>query len=335
MADPSSVALYGHRSQLWLANSNSGSQIAVDRVQSVEPNFTYPTQKYYELARKGPIGVTQAPPEFRVQFEQNMVNSYELDYLLSGKALAPAGAQTYNMGDLLTQAGYLTAQVLNLNNAGTVLNEEEVSGCSVAEMNFRFTVGQAMMMGVTLIGSAGKLWQAGSTPHSAFGALDNTSLGGIDGKDARIWFTSGSTAANRAFRLQQFTVRAAFPVQYVKELGRRDNVGTLSDAVDVTVDFDVLKADDQPSDVWFTDAGNYLDYANPLTIATSVIRVFDPTTTEGVNVIKSFLLENLRLTSHTPIRAQVRGLATMRYSATVVSETTTNSGGLIISNRNQ
>jgi hypothetical protein len=264
-----------------------------------------------------------------------MVNSYELDYLISGKGLSPAGAQTYNMGDLLTSASKLSAFVLNLNNDDTVMNEHEVNGASVAEIAYRFSVGQAMMISVTLIGAAGKLWQTGSTPHSAHGALDSSSLGGIDGKDARVWFSSGSAAADRAFRLQQFTIRAAFPVQYVRELGRRDNVGTLSDAVDVTVDFDVLLADDQPATALFTDAGSYIDYAQPVTVATTVVRVFDPTTTEGVNVIRSFKIENLRATAHTPIRAQARGLSTMRYSLTSTKETTTNSGGLIVSNRNQ
>lgn len=336
MADPSNIALFGHRSQLWLGNSNSGSQIAVDRVQSVEPSFTIPTQKYYELARKGPVGVTQAPPEYRVQLEQNMVNSYELDYLLAGMNLAPAGAQPYDMGDVLSQSGFLKANVLNLSNTDTIVNEHEIDGCSVAEVTYRFTVGQALMMGVSLIGKSGRLWQAGTGPHgSAFGALDNASYGGIDGKDARVWFSSGSGASDRAFRLQQFTIRCAFPVQYVRELGRRDNVGTLSDPVDVTAEFDVLLADDQPTNVWFTDMGDYLDYSQPVTIPTTIIRVFDPVLAEGTHVLRSFKLENLRLNSHTPIRAAVRQLATQRYSATVASETTTDSGGLIVSNRNQ
>ena len=327
-------ALYGHRSQLWLQNASSGSQIVVPRVQSVEPSFNYPMQKYYELGRKGPIGVTQSPPEFRIVFEQNMLNSQRTEYLLAGKSIAPVGVQTVNLGEFLTYAGRIRGFVLNRNNDDTLMNEQAFDGLSLSELSYRFTVGQAIMQSFTFIGASGSLL-TGATMQHTWGALDDTSVGAIDGKDARIWFASGSTAATREFRLQSFTIRATFPNVYVRELGRRSLVGTLSDAPDVSIDFDLLLADSQPTEDWFTASGALYDYANPLNVAAAYVRVFDPTLTEGVNVVKSFKLENLKLRSHTPIRAQVRGLATARYTMDVSQETTTDSGGLIISNGNQ
>jgi len=334
MANPSSVALYGHRSQLWLKNDTTGSQIVVDRVQSVEPTFQLPTQSYYELARKGKIGITQNPPEYRIVFDQNMVNSLEAEYVLAGKGIAPAGAQSYHMGDILTYASLIRGYVLNLTNAGAVLNEQEYTGLSVAEMSFRFTVGGALMQTVTMIGTTGKLYTAANVVHGAFGALDNVSLGGIHGKDARIWFTSGSVAADRGFRLQNFTIRATFPNVYVRELGTRALAGTLSDSPDVTVDFDILLADDQPTEKFFT-LTTFYDYANPVAAFNAFVRVFHPNDAEALTVVKSFKIDNVRAVTHTPIRAQVRGLATARYSLTMSQEAVADTGGLTISNANQ
>ena len=334
MADPTNIALYGHRTQLWLENASTGSQIVVPRVQSVEPSFNFPMTKYYELGRKGPIGATQSPPEFRIVFEQNLINTLRAEYVLAGKGINPAGAQTFNLGDFLTYAGRIRAYVLNRNNDDTLLNEQVFDGLALSELSYRFTVGQAIMQSFTLIGASGSLRTGAAIAHT-WGTGDTTSVGAIDGKDARIWFASGSTAASREFRLQSFTIRAAFPNVYVRELGRRALVGTLSDAPDVSIDFDVLLADSQPTEDWFTAGSNLYDYQNPLAVTNAFVRVFDPDAAEGVSVVKSFKLENLRLRSHTPIRAQVRGLATARYTMEVTQEATTDSGGLIISNANQ
>lgn len=334
MSDPVNVALYGHRTQLWLENASTGSKIVVPRVQSVEPSFNFPLTKYYELGRKGPIGATQSPPEFRITFEQNLINTLRAEYVLTGKDINPAGGQSYNLGDILTYASRIRAYVLNRNNDDTLMNEQVFDGLSVSEIQYRFTVGQAIMQSFTLIGASGSLLTGAAIQH-AWGTLDDTSLGAVDGKDARIWFASGSTPASREFRLQSFTIRATFPNVYVRELGRRALVGTLSDAPDVSIDFDILLADSQPSEDFFTLASNTYDYQNPLSLTNAFVRVFDPTAAEGVLVVKSFKLENLRLRQHTPIRAQVRGLATARYTMEVVQETTTDSGGLVISNINQ
>ncbi len=334
MSSPNNVALYGHRSQLWLKNTTTGSQAAIDRVQSAEPMFNIRSDAYYELGRKGKIGTTQHPPEYRITAEQNLINSMEAEFLLAGKSIAPAGAQNFNLGDILTYSSKITAYVLNRNQDDSILDEQEYSGCSVSELQWRFTMGGAITQSISLIGQQGRLYTAANVIHGAWGALDNVSVGGIHGKDARIWFTSGSVATTRAYRLQNFTIRAAFPAVYVRELGNRTLVGTLSDVPEVTVDFDLLLSDDQPTEKFFTLQTTYYDYQNPLAAFNAYVRVFDPRDTEGVTTVKMFKIENVLPVTHTPVRAQVRGLATARYSLVMSAESTTDSGGLIISNRN-
>lgn len=334
MADPSNVALYGFLSQVWLKNTTTGSEIVVDRVQSFEPTGSFNTQEYRELGRKGLIGVTQDAPEYRVSIEQNLNNSLELDYVLAGKSIAPVGVQTYTMGDLLAYAGKLDAYLLKRDQAGSILNEHLISGCTVSELAFRFSVGSAIMQSVSLIGTSGKLYKTASAVHS-WGTLNDTALGGVHGKDARIWFTSGSTASGRAFRIQNMNLRVSFPAVFVRELGRRSLVGTLMDSPTVSLDFDLLAADDQPTEKFFTDATTYYDLDQPTSPFNAFIRVFDPTSTEGVNVIKSFKVDNVVPVSHTPIRSQVRGLSTARYSLISSKEAVADNGGLTVSNSNQ
>lgn len=333
--NPDNAALYGHRFQLLVKNTTTGSEVTADRVQSVDPNFTARTTVYKELGRSGPMGATQDPPDYRIVAEQNLTDSLELEYVLAGKNPAPAGAQSFQISDLINYSDKLTAYLLSRNQDGTLIDELEIANCAAAEIAYRFTIGEAMMQTFSLVGRSGKLYQLGSTIHTTWGTLDDTSLGGIHGKDARIWFTSGSVTTDRAYRLQSFTIRAAYPNVFVKELGNRSNAGVLSDVPEVTVEFDLLKADSQPTDRFYTSTGGYYDFANPLAPFNAFVRVFDPRDTEGLTVIKSFKLENVLPNAHTPSRTSVRGLATSRYGLTVSKETTTNSGGLIISNRNQ
>ncbi len=334
MADPASIALYGFLSQIWVLNTTSGSQAVIDRVQSFEPSGSYATTQYFELGRKGPIGATKNPAQYRVSMSQNLVNQMELEYIFAGKAIAPVVPQTYNMGDILTYAGVLKAYLLQRTAAAALLDEKEVNQASVSELMWRFSVNSAITLDATLIGTGGKLYKAASTPHT-WGTADTTALGGVHGKEARMWLTSGSTAAGREFRIQSMTLRASFPSVYVGELGRRANVGTLVDVPVVTLDFDVLTADDQPNDLLFTDSTTYYDLDQPLTGLNCFVRVFDPTATEGTVVIRSFKLENVEPVAATFQRAQVRGLSTSRYSLLVAKETTVDSGGLIVSNNNQ
>lgn len=332
MSDPLMTGMYGHRLGLFAKNVSSGSEIWVDRVQRAEPTQTYRTTPYWELGRVGIVGITQDPPEYRVVVEKNMTN-LEFDFLVAGQVPRHDNsvAQQYDLGDLLGKN--IQLNVMGRNDSDAIDKEVEISGCRISEIQFRFSVRDTIMETWTLDGTAGKFYTSGF-PHAAWGALDNTSPGAIHGKEARIWFTSGSTAATRQFRVQSFNIRAAFPTEQVRELGRRTIVGTMSDSPEVTFDFDVLAADDQPLDKLFQSSGSGWDLNIPTAFFNAYIRVFDPDNTEGGSVLKMFKLENTRVVGSTPIRAQVRGLATMRYNMRVAKEVTTDSGGMLISNRN-
>jgi len=335
MADPVNVALYSFLSQVWAYNETSGSQATVSRLQNIEMTGNYPNRGYYEIGRKGKIGTTRDPAEYRVTLEQNLFESLQLDYILSGKPIAPSGAQTWNLGDLLTYAGKYRLYVLNRNQDLTLMNEKEINGCSVAEISWRFSIDGAIGQMVSFVGRGGKLYKAASTVHT-WGAQNDTDSGGIHGKEARIWLgTSGSGAADRAFRLQSFNIRATFPSVIVKELGRRASVGTLNDVPEVSVDFELLAADDQPSALFFRDQTTYYDLDDPVTPIDAYVRIFDPDLSEAASVIKSFKIENVTPSTHAPIRSQVRGLSTIRYGLISNNEDTADSGGIIISNRNQ
>lgn len=330
MSDPTQLALMSHRLGLFLKSNSSGSEIWADRVQRVEPTFDYRTADHYEIGRVGQVGITQDPVTYRVVVEENMHNS-EIDFCLAGKNPNPAGAQSYNLGDLLGKDN--TAYVIGRNDAGTIDKELEINGLRVSEVQWNFTIRDAIRQTWTLEGRLGQ-WYTSGFPHSAWGTLDNTSPGGVHGKEARIWFTSGSSATTRQFRLQSFSIRTAFPNQQLMELGRRALVGTVSDGPTTTLDFDVLTADDQPLDKLFTSSGSGWDLGNPAALFTGYLRVFDPDVAEATSVIKMFKLENLRIASGTPTRAQVRALSTMRYSLRIAKESTTDSGGVVVSNQN-
>lgn len=334
MANPVNVALLSHRQQVWAKNTTTGSEIVVDRLQSIEPALTIRTDKYYEIGRTGAIGATLAPPEYRISTVQNLVNALEYDWVLAGKSINFATAQQFNMGDIVTYANVINMYVLSRNQDGTMLDENEFTGLSVEELTWTFTVGGAITHGVNFIGRQGKLYTSGSLVHTAFGVLDDTSLGGIHGKDAKIWLTSGSTDAGRAFRLQSFTIRARFPSFHVRELGNRSIVGTLMDSPDVSVDFDLLKADSQVADQFFTLTSGYYDYQNPKAAFDARVRVFDPRDTEGLTTLMMFKIDSILPTQHTPLRTQVRQLTTSRYMVTSSKENVANTGGLTVSNRN-
>jgi len=332
MTSPTSIALFSYLSQCWVLNTSSGSQAVIDRVQNIEPSVALSTQKYYELGRKGPVGSTQNPAQYRVSLMQNLVDTMEFDYTLAGKNIAPAGVQTWNLGDIVTNAGKYTLYVLNRDTAGAILDEKEVNSCSISDITWNFTINGAITTTFNFIGTGGKLYKLANTVHT-WGATDNVSLGGIHGKEARIWFTSGSVATTRAFRLQTMTLRAAFPTVYVGEMGNRQLVGTLSDAPDVTLDFELLVADDQPTEKFFVDQTTYYDYGNTVTPFQTTVLIDNPTNAvEGSQIVRSFKMDNTQVVAHAPIRSQVRGLSTARYSLISSKEVVADSGGLVISN---
>jgi hypothetical protein len=338
-SNPSSVALYGHRTQPWMLDTGattSGSALTfVSRLQNIEPSEQIRTDPVYELGHKAKVGVVQQPPEFRITLTQNMTSNMVLDFITARKNVAPAVQTQYNVTDFLTTATYLKLFASVMAQDDTQSFEQEFVGLSLSDISYNFTIGGANTVAATYIGTSGSMRTSGFVTSVKSTAWDTTE-GAIQGKDASIYFTSGSSSTtDRIYRLQSFTVRATFPSVYVKEMGRRANVGTLQDVPDINVDFEVLAADSQPIASLFSVGGSTYDYVNPAAAFTTYIRVFDPAVTEYGSVVRFFKLENCLPVSATGIRSQVRGLSTFRYSMTVSKETTANSGGMIVSNRNQ
>jgi hypothetical protein len=337
-SSPSNVALYGHRTQPFLVDTRWGATTGstptfISRLQNIEPSFSYRNDPVYELGHVAKVGTTAQPPEFRITMSQNLTNNMVLDWFMSGKNVAPVTQQQYTIANMLDTASYLKAYLLLLNQDGTRFGEQEFTGLSVTEVAYNFTIGGASTLSTTFIGTSGSMRTTGFINTAKTGTWDTTE-GSIQGKDAAIYFTSGSSSTtDRIYRVQTFSIRATFPSVYVKEIGKRSIVGTLQDVPDVTMDFEVLAADSQPTGVFFTGTTTY-DYINPTAPFSAYVRVFDPALTEYGNVVRFFQLENCVPVSHTGVRSQVRGLSTVRYSLTVSKETTANSGGLIVSNRN-
>jgi hypothetical protein len=105
----------------------------------------------------------------------------------------------------------------------------------------------------------------------------------------------------------------------------------LVDSPNITVDFDTIIGDEQPDDVLFTSNATGYNYNDPA-LLDMFIHVYDPDGTEGTTGLKAFKLETVRIASGTPARAQVRGLATKRYSGTIEKETTSGTCGLLVAN---
>jgi hypothetical protein len=143
-------------------------------------------------------------------------------------------------------------------------------------------------------------------------------------------FTSGCTpaASDRVYRVQGFDITARWPTQSVNEMGRRDKVGTLSDVPDVSCTLDLQPGDDQPFSMFFEDTGVYVNLMTTQ-IKDALIRIYDPDSAEATVVLGAIHLEGLRSSGATPMRAQVRALATARIALEVTKETTQDSGGMI------
>jgi hypothetical protein len=334
MTNPANVALYAHRSQLWLRNTTSGSEIVLDRFQTFDPTVSLQTDPYHEIGRVGQIGVTQGPPDITIQATQNVTQSMELEFLLSNQVSNPSIGQQVNLGQIVLQADLMRAYQLMRNNDDTLFGEQEYGGLSVSSLEYAFTIGGACTLNIGWSGRTGKFYTSGSLVHS-WGALDNASFGGIHGKDAVVYLSSGSAiATDKAYRVQSFTIRANFPVQIVKEIGLRDNVGTVADSPDVTVEFDILTSDTQPTALFFQDAGSSYSYANPAAAINVHVRLFNPDAAEYAALVRAWRIDNCKVTSHQPARSQVRGLTTSRYSLIMSAEAVADTGGLLMSNRN-
>lgn len=328
--EPEHIALRGHNHFLFLRNQETYpgvAEIYVDRVQNAEPTQTINMEKTFELGRKGPTGASEDVPDHRFVYEINWVK-WEDGLYQAGKD--PGTDTSFNMGDMLDNED-IDIYFCQADEDYNVEKEYIFEQSSVSEMAMTWRVGQAITTRYTREAINGRVYREGALTHASRGSLDTTSEGSINPKDARVFFfTSGCTpdTSDRVYRLQGFELTARFPSFSVREIGRRDKVGTLADPPDVTVNLDVQPGDDQPLDRFFTDTGTYLDLNQPLT-KDGLIRIYDPTASEASSVLGAVHLENLRPSGSTPTRAQVRGLSTMRVSLEVSKEETEDTGGMI------
>ena len=324
MANPTDVARFGHRQGVFLYNKTSlETEIWGDRVQMADPEGNMPLTKVYELGRVGPVGSVTDPSTFRMTIRENLHNS-EIDSYLAGKAPVTSGS-LFNVGDLVgneIQAAVVTRAVGADNPDGEFVIDDAV----VESITYNFVIRGPCTVQYVLRGRSGRWYTSGSLLHATWGVLDDVSPGGVNGRDARVCFT---TDTEKSYRLQRFGITVNYPVTDVSELGTRDLVGSIQDSPDVTLDFDVLHADEQPHDEWATLTAGYYDFNNPLS-PDVWINVYDPDAAETTTVIKSFKIENVRAATVRPLTATVRGLATVRYSLSSVQEDTAGEGGMYV-----
>lgn len=325
--NPSALAQYGHRFGLYLSNGTAGSiENWVERLQMIDPTWNANTEVYHELGNVDPVGFAQDPTEFMLGWDENLVQA-ESDFILAGANPAPA-TTTYNMGDVVNNSSNANAYVVRRANGATNPQSEfALTNIAVEELSWRFVVRQPTVFSPRLRAKLGRLYTAGNLLHTTWGTPNTTTPGAIKGRDARIFF---STTTGRAYRIQSFTIRATFPVARVEEVGDRSLVGYLSDVPDVFLDFDVLVADDQPNDQFATLTSGYYDFNNLLSGITVWVRLYDPAAAEAATVLRAWKLENVVAVSSTPMRAQVRQLATLRYALRVSKATIVGSSGLTV-----
>lgn len=329
--NPTVIGAYGHRFAAYIRNSvlSSGSttDLTTHRVQSVEPQATHTTTKYYELGTLAPVGAVSDPTQVRFTLEENL-HSSEIDMTLAG--VNPTTGSGYYAANIVGQSniGY----VVQRNDSGVVIGEVGVANLKVSEIQYRFVMNGTCTTQYTMEGTSGSYWTS-SFEHPTWPGGDTTTPGAVHGKDARISFNTPG-AGTKAYRLQSFTIRIAYPTQPVKELGTRQLVGILNDVPDITVDFDLLAADYQPNDVFFgTTVDNGITKYNLTDPQTRdvFINVYDPALAESSSVIKSFRIDNCRPTSNSPFQARVRQLATSRWTLMSVSADNPSTGGLTVS----
>lgn len=327
-SEPSDYGKLGHQFYAWLLNNVSGEgERYLDRVQTFDPTETIRQDKSYELGRKGPVGASEDVPDFRVVWEENWVK-WESGLYQAGKD--PDTDTSFNLGDMLDQND-ITIYLAATDDEGTVENEYVYDQTTISEVAMSWRVGSPITTRWTRDAINGKVYRGGGLTHTARGTLDDSSDGSINPKDSRVFvYTAGCTpdATDRVYRLQGFDITARFPTYDVREIGRRDKVGVLSDPPDVSVRMDVQPGDDQPLDRFFTDQTTYLDLNQP-TAKHALIRIYDPDADEANTVLGAIKLEGLKSTGGTPIRAQVRGLATSQVNLEVTDEETTDSGGMV------
>ena len=339
-SDPTISGLLGRSVELWIRNATlnptSGSgggtgDYRIHRVQSVDPTGTHNSTDYFEIGSGDKTGITTDPTDFRFVVEENLHNA-RLGMILAG--VNPSTGSGYDGGDFLNQlnTGFLVWRDSN----DSVFKELAFGNLRIAESQHRFVMNGACTVQWTLEGTSGSWYRnAGTFPHPLPGPLDTSAPGGIHGKDARIALET-NTAADKVYRLQGFTIRMTYPIQTIREMGRRQQVGKLSDTPTLTADFDLQPGDEQPFDVFYpasTDGGvDKLDLSDPLTVSPLYVNVYDPDLAEGASVVWSARLQNMKPTTGMPSTARVRQLTTARVSLNNAGVAISGTSGIQVGN---
>lgn len=330
MTDPTKIAIQPQDVLPFIYNGDTTYEDQWWRVQRFDPSQRQNITPHFQLGSKDPIGTTQDNPEFDITV-QHMMHDVKAELVMAGKD--PASDTAYNLGDVLDQDN-LRVNLLERNLSGVPVRELEFDTGMVATLTWAFQVGSPSTVDASIRAALGKLYYegSGSLPHtSGFITDDTSSPGAILGKDCRVMFGTDD-AAGRAYRLQRLTIRAAIPIDTVRELGRRSLVGIMNRMPTVTVDFDLLAADFQPHDVFFnanTDADAYYDLGDPKSDTDLFIRLYDPDLAEADTVIRAWVLENADVGNVTPMSISVNGQAMTRYSLTLSKPDTAGTAGLI------
>ncbi|CAG0986663.1 hypothetical protein ANRL3_02490 [Anaerolineae bacterium] len=326
MSNPSDVARLAHRFLPYVANTVTSEEIVASRVQRYEPAINPNLEVYDELGSVDPTGYASDAPEFRITLEEN-VHDCDLDMVLAG--LDPAGLiTTWQLADYIND-GNIKLNLLERNNAGTIIGESEFGSGVLTEIAWSWRMGQAITAQYAFIARYGKRYKAANVVHATWGATSATAPGGIKIKDARL-FLGGTAAGNRVYRLQSFSLRHTFRAEVHREAGNRALVGATVHVPTTRLDIELLAADGQPDDILFHDATTYYDYASTNLLAANAIRIYDPSAAEGTTVLRAWSIENLVPGDASPVQAQVRSSATKRYSLSLPKATTAGSSGVIL-----
>lgn len=328
MSDPTRVAIEAHNVVPYIRNAGGSIPIETEwwRCQRAEPTMRRAITTHFQLGSKDGVGTTVGAPEYTIVLDHHM-HDMNAELCLAGKT--PDVDTSYTLGDVLDQ-DELRINLLERTPAGVLVSEYEFDGGLVATLTWAFSVQNPSVVTTELRARLGKLYYTtGSLPHDTYPSDLTSSPGAILGKNARVRFGT-DVAGNRAYRLQSFNIRGAFPVDIVRELGRRAIVGIMSRQPTVTVDFDILTADKQPHDVWFDEnvvANPYIDFGEA-NILDMFIRLYDPDLAEANTVLRAWKLENAQAGDVTPISISVGGQPATRYSLQLGKADTAGSCGV-------
>ena len=334
MPDPGRIAIPAKDTLPYIRNMGSAGRPEDEwwRCQRVEPVVRRAITTHFQLGDEDPIGVTKEAPEYSITVEHFM-HDVVAELIMAGKD--PLVDTSYNLKDIIEQDN-LRVNLVERSTTGVPVREQEYRNGRVAAMTWNMGVRTPSSVTTEIRAVLGRLYcSGGSIPHSggslAYPSDDTSSPGAILGKDVRVLF-GADNAANRAYRLQNFSIRAAIPVDVVRELGRRDLVGIMQRVPTVTADFDLLTADCQPHSTFFdlvAGANPYYDF-NQSNEVDIFVRVYDPDLAEANTVIRAFRLENADPGDVTPMSVSVNNLAATRYSVQLARPDTANTCGLIM-----